>query len=645
MKIKTAAWAIVAFMGTTCLTPEPAHAAPVGAFLAPLVAGVSGLFSGFAATGLGTWLTTTFVGKTLVSIGLSYAANLLTRALAPDVSMPKPSENLVNYAQPVSYWERVYGRTRKGGPIGFTGFNVGKRHYIIIMASHSTKGPYQHYLDERSIEVSDVTGNVLNTVIGEWGYGNIRAYTGKPGQLADQVLKNNFPGQWTDAHNMAGLSYAAIWAQRPKASRFSQVYPNGREWTYLPVWEGCDTIYDPRTRTRGYTANAALVIADWIVEVMGEEVDWEAVAIEADVCDEVGLNRAGNPVSRWRLNGTLNDSMDIETQRSMLAMAADVFFYEGIDGRIGFRVGRWMEPTVTLTDADFLSLTMSTGGWGDQSPSEIVVQYVEPSTGWREAPSAPWAIDGRGELAREVKQCNFVSNHTQAMRLAKRFSRIERAEFRVQGTLRLAGYEVMGQRFVKIRSESLGAEFYAEIDTLRRAEDGVTFELEARSVLPSDFDFDGLTDEPARPDYNTPVSVDGVDSVSAIALRRLDGFDAATHLVEWSAQDESLTQQVRFREMGTSSWTTLSVPEDQSFQVLSPLRSGTEYQVQVRNRTAAGREGEWNPVPPATFFAELMAKPYPSWIVGENGQWESPEGPAPDPACVWDETALEWDCP
>jgi len=627
------------------LVPGAAHAAPVAAFVAPLVTAISGAFAGFAATGVGTFLTTTFVGKTLVSIGLSYAANLLTRAMGPDVSMPKPSENMVNYAAPVAYWERVYGRTRKGGPIGFTGFTGSKRHYVILIASHSTKGPFQHYLDERSVEVSDVTGNVLNTAIGTYGYGNIRSYTGQPGQTSDIVLQNNFQGQWTEAHDLAGFSYAAIWAKRPKPQRFSNIYPNGREWTYAPVWEGCDTIYDPRDQTRKYTANAALVIADWIVNVLGERVDWDAVAVEANVCDEVGLNRAGNPVSRWRINGTLNESMDIETQRSTLSMAADAFFFEAIDGVIGFHVGRWIEPSVTLTDADFLSLTVSAGGWGDQSPSEIVVQYVEPSTGWREAPSAPWSIDGRGELNREVKACHLVTNHCQAMRLAKRFSRIERAEYRIQATVRLVGYELLGQRFVRIQSDALGGEFYAEIDSMRRGEDGITFDIEARSVSPEDFAFNGLTDEPARPDYNTPTSSDVVDTVDTILVRRLDGYAGATHQVEWLEQDESLAQQVQFREIGTSTWTVLTVPEEQGHLVLTALRDGTEYQVQVRNRTGSGREGDWFPVPPATFVAEFVAKPYPSWIVGEEGQWESPSGPQPDPACAWDEALLEWDCP
>lgn len=643
MKTK-AAWAIAAFLGTTCLTPEPAHAGPVVAFVAPLVASVQTAFAGFAATGLGQFLTGSVLGKTLVSIGLTYASNLLTRALAPDVQGPKPSENLVNYAQPVSYWERVYGRTRKGGPLAFTGFNVGKRHYVVIIASHSTRGPVQHYLDERSVEVSAVTGNVLNTAIGTYGYGNIRAYTGQPGQLADQVLKNNFPGQWTDAHDMAGFSYAAIWAQRPKPQRFSSVYPNGREWNYAPVWEGCDTIFDPRTGTRGYTANAALVIADWIVEVLGEEVDWDLVAEEANVCDEQGLNRAGNPVSRWRINGTLNESMDVETQRSMLAMACDAFFYEGLDGKIGFRVGRWTEPSVTLTDADFLSLNVTTGSWGDQSPSEIVVQYVEPGTGWREAPSAPWTIDGRGELNREVKTCSMVTNHTQAMRLAKRFSRIERAQYRVSGTMRMVGYEVMGQRFVRFKSDALGIDTYLEVDTLRRAEDGITFDIEARSVAPDDFAFNGLTDEPARPDYNTPVSTDAVPVPAGVFVRRLDGYAGATHAVSWTGQDEAYVQQVQYRQIGTSTWTILSVPADQSEVVLASLLPGVEYQVQVRNVTGAGRESEWAPVPPTTFIASFVPQPYPSWIIGPDGQWTAPV-PSPGPGYVWDEPTLSWILP
>ncbi len=580
------------------LSPSAANAGPAVAFVGALVSSVAGA-AGLA--GVGAFLGGTWIGQTLVSVGLSYALGAIGKALAPKQQSSDPGDIQANYAQATSYFERLYGRARKGGPIGFTGFADKARHYAVVIAAHRTKGPFKHYLDEVEVEI-DAEGEVITDPID--GHGSIRTYRGLPGQDADPVLFEKFSGM-TSAHDFEGLSYGAITARRPDQEDFSEVYPQSREWAYTPVWDGYDRIYDPRDGERKWTRNAALIIADWIVECLGGEVDWSDVAVEADVSDQLVQDRTGAWYPRWQIDGVLNESQDVETQRAMLAIACDAFFYERADGKIGFRVGRYTAPTVELTDTDFLSLTLSEGSWGDQSPSEIVVQYVEPGHDWQQVPSAAWVIDDAGDVARRTeKTATMVSWHNQAMRIAKRLARIERARYKLAGTLRLSGYELMGKRFFRVRHAELGLNQVFEIDTLRRLEDGISFEVEAHSVAAEDFAFTPA-EEPAPPEYNDADEEDELDAPDGIAAVVLSGFSTPAIQVSWSMQSGSLTQLIRYRETSTTVWSVRAIPTKQTRYLITDLRDGATIQIQVANRTLAGKLSPYGPEDPLEIEATL----------------------------------------
>ena len=147
--------------------------------------------------------------------------------------MPAPQEQMVNLSQPLSYMQRVYGRVRKGGPVVFTGFKESARHYAVAIAAHRTLGPVAHWLDTFEVSI-DGAGEVTTAPVA--GYGNIRAYRGLPGQAVDPILDAAF-AEVTSAYTFAGISYAAIRAKKPKSSVMPEVIPNGREWTYAPVWD------------------------------------------------------------------------------------------------------------------------------------------------------------------------------------------------------------------------------------------------------------------------------------------------------------------------------------------------------------------------------------------------------------------------
>lgn len=621
--------ALIAALLCGTVLAGPGHAGPVvglvGGFLNAVGFGGAALLSSSTLGGwtigfsLGQALAGTVLGQLVLSVGLSALSN----ALAPRPKLPKPAQRLLNYAQPVAFMERGYGRVRKGGVIGFTGFKRSnvvnpdggddrpKRHYTVLIAAHSTLGPVEHWLDKRQVEVDGdgfvetapiyYAGDDVGDEANRW-HGSIRVHTGQTGQLVDDTLNAAFP-EVTGGHDYEGLSYAAIYAARPREDRFQRVYPNGREWAYAPVWDMSDVVSDPRDDSTGWTDNAALIIAAEAVH-FGKSVDWDEVGAQADLCDALVTNAESASQKTWTINGVFDDSMTWETVRDALALACDAWFYERIDGKVGFKVGGYEAPTVTLTDADFLSVQVVEGAWGPDVAGEFAVRYVEPSRDYVEAVCGTWIEDSGAPRIEE--EAFLIDSHNQAARVAKRLGRLTRPQYSVSGTVKLIGYELIGQRFVALSLAQFGLEIVVEVERLTRAEGGMAFTLEARSVTEDDFAFDAATEEPTRPAYSDIDSEDTIDVPTGLSGVVITGTGGAA-LIEWSWDDqgETLRQDIRIRsfDAGINDWQVVTVPAEQNTYVASGLVDGAAYEAQLRNRTGSARLSDWEPVTPVVVTA------------------------------------------
>ncbi len=582
---------VLALLLVLVLAAGPAAADPVSAFVASVTAGIT------------AQAVVTFAVKTLVAVGLS-------RLLAPKPPQvgARHVDRLVNYAQPVTYLQHVLGRTRVGGVIGFTGFTDhadvvtgqtgAKRHYSVVLAAHPCAGVVTHYLGDREVEI-DADGTVITPPLE--GVYRIRPFLGGPGQAADAELVAAF-SEVTTSFDFAGLSGAHLWARRVRQEEFSTAFPTGREAVYAPVIDGHNGIYDPRDDSTGHSRNAALIIAWWITQIMGQSVDWDEVAAEADVCDETVTNAEGGSQPRWRIDGVLSDDQDAEEQRQALQRACDAWMYERPDGAIGFRVGRYVAPQVTLTEADFLSCELVEGDAGRDWPTEIVAEYVEPANGWKDSPSGVIELDAGARQVRETVALPMVTSHNQAARVIARLGTAARARWRLSGTLTPAGLLLQGQRFVAVQIHGIDAVF--EVVELTEAEDGAHFDLVARSVTAADFAFTAATDEPARPAYGTVSSDDAVPAVTGLTVVAQDG---PILLAQWPAQDESLSQQIRISPAGAGAWQTSDVPAGDTLARLAAVVDGAAYDVQIRNRTAAARVSAWSATVTVTALANSTA--------------------------------------
>lgn len=580
----------VALIAVLLLWGCPAQAGPVIPFVSAVVSAFGA--GGFLASGtiLG------FAARTVLSIGLSALARRLQQRKAAR-GAETGRDLLANYAQPVTPMERAYGLVRKGGPLGFSAFRNGARHYTVLIAAHRTKGPVAHWLDRTAVAL-DGAGAVVTAPYA--GFGNVRTYRGAAGQAVDATLDAEF-AEITTAHDYAGLSYVAITAARPPQDQQATVYPAGREWIYTGLWEMNDTIYDPRSGATGFSRNAALVIAHELLH-WGKRVDWAEVAAQADICDQVVATRSDGLRLRWLIDGVFPDDQEWESVQEQLSLACDAWFYERADGASGFKVGAWQEPGVTLTDRDFLSVTVSEGAHGPDVPKAFSVRYIEPLNDYVEAASAPYVI---GPGPREEVESPLISHHNQAVRVAKRIGRSRLAQYSLAGTVKLIGYELIGQRFVRVSLASVGLDIVVEVDRLTRNADGLSFSLEAISAEEQDFAFDAATEEPPRiavaqvasgdsfAEIDLAVDIVLVDSLGSVPVAKIDW--------SWPAQPAGLRQELwlQFSDdvtgAGATDFEIFTPPEGLTRISMTQALTGRFFIGRVRNVSSSGRVSDWYP--------------------------------------------------
>lgn len=605
---------VAALMATTSLwsglLAPPAHAMPpvlgflggiITAVGAPAIGGAvvglggAGAIGGFAA---GFGFAGSLLGGALLQIGLSLGLSALAAMLRPrPPAPPNPGAKMVNSRQPISYFEFVYGHNvRKGGPVAFWQAKDGKRYYDVILAAHPIGGFIGRFLDENDVSLDEDGFVEQETYIEGHSRVQIAEYLGSPGQVSPPLLNDNFD-EWTSAHDMAGLAHAVIVAENVKAEEFSRVYPSGREPIYTGLLDG-KLVYDPRDATYKISSNAALIIADWITSAdgLGRTVNWSKVALEAGVSDQMVADRNGNLQPQWQLAGSYTSVDDRETVRANLGVACDAFFYEDTDGTVGFYVGRFMQPDVTMTDDDILTIRYSEGQAATDSSNAYVVEYTEADLGFREAAAAPYEIDDGEPYTENSLSVYWIPNHRQAVNIEKRLLTTSKAQYKIQAVFKYGGARLITKRTFQLVHAEAGMNLTMEIDKLTRGEDALTWIVEAHSTTSADHAFNAFVEEPPKPsriDLEVSDEVPEPENVTA-ELIQVSGTVAIQVDFDDLARD-SLLAQVRFRKTTETNWTTVSVPSGQSQQNIVGVEAGSTYWVQVRSMTSTGQASKWTP--------------------------------------------------
>lgn len=576
----------------------------------PAIAGA--IVAAIGVTGVAATIATA-----VLTVALSVGLNMLAMSLFGP-ARPKPSDGQQTVRQSVPSRMRHYGIVHTGGALSFIESTDGTLAQVVTLGTGHESEILEHRINDKPVTV------VGGTVAEPSYHGAIHIYA-RPGaddQTAIAELTAKFP-QWTEHHRQRGCAHAAIIADPVKQKYFSEVFA-GQMPSYTQVRKAA-RLYDPRKdSTAGgsgshrlndkhsweWSDNAALVIADYAAHPDGyglgyDNVNWANIANEADVADQDVTAKTEEVIKRWRLWASYSMVRDERRQvMTDLLKACDGFTWQDADCKFNLKVGRFEEPTVTITDDYIIANSGSLGSDAQKRVSALKILYTEASIGYREQESATIGSVAGVDPNTDPQSADvyFAPHHNQAVRIGKLlFARLDDERWHLNPTLNLLGLNLLGERFCRVESQAAGISGYFSIEGLKL--DLATHRVEATlsEVKPEDWDFDAATEEGTPPVAATsssgPVTIGVPGGLSLSAVQIVLGETNGVAIeATWSVGREGLFYQVRFRPTsGGGAWQMMTVDQDDRTARSGPVDSGTQYEVQVRASAIFQYQSDWSP--------------------------------------------------
>lgn len=342
----------------------------------------------------------------LVVTGISLEAGAIANALAANRAAG------ITTRQPAAYRQTTYGMYRVGGVLVYestTGSGPSTYNQVITVAGHEIDAYVNLYLDGRVVfwqpgSFANATTDGFN--FGGWSDANdhvgpdgthynfgsnvfVSAWFGDQALgTVDGNLTANDPNWATGANgspSLCGCSYIYF------HSRYdSTQFPQNPE---VRITIQGKKVYDPRTGTTAYSNNAALVIADYLMnsefKVPMSAINLDAWIAAANICDEQVALASGNAEARYAINCTFDSSSDPgDILQAMLSACAGRI--AKIGGEWFFWVGAWVGPSLTFDEND---LTDSVS-W---DPYRSRRDLFNHASGTYTAPNYPYNVNVGGD--------------------------------------------------------------------------------------------------------------------------------------------------------------------------------------------------------------------------------------------------------
>lgn len=266
--------------------------------------------------------------------------------------------------QPTPPRRFAYGRLRVGGAVLYQDtFNP----YLVIVSGLSdgtVESIDRVYLGEEEVAYSGATGEALS---GTRYYQRVKVElngTGPDSQVRSALVaatNTTLP----ESFRQAGIARGVVrldWG--PDASTHNYVYGTGVEPAYLI--KGVK-VYDPRDAaqsatdlsTWSYSDNPALCVAHaiicaWGVALDQSKIDWDSVAVAADVCDGA-IAFGSSSFKRFTLAGVFQSDQTLAAQVAQMLTAFDgIISYS--DGLYSIKASEAASPVTTFTDDDIIGI-------------------------------------------------------------------------------------------------------------------------------------------------------------------------------------------------------------------------------------------------------------------------------------------------
>ena len=571
---------------------------------------------------------------------------------------------------PIAPRRLIYGQVLVSGTLVFihtTGANNQQLHMIIALAGHEVEELGDIYFGDEVVPFNgsgDATGFYSGLV-------HMGKFTGTSTQSVEASLNADAPAVWTSAHRLRGIAYLYI-----RLTYSAEKFPNGLPNVRCMV-KG-KKVFDPRTSTTVWSANAALCAADYLEDsTFGKGVARARIRsadlIEAaNICDEnITLNPSGTE-DRYTCNGTINADQDPDAVLLDLAGAMAGHIVD-TGGTWTVRAGAHRTPTLSLTDADLCGgFTVQPRQSRRDTFNRVRGIYISPTTNWAAADFPPIAnttykaADGGIWLDRDV-QFNFTTSPATAQRLAKIELERGRQQITCGGVYMLKAMQCMPGDVVEITRATLGwtAKQFSVISwdfRLVGEGDNLTLgiALELQETAAGVWDWANgeettvdLAPNTTLPDPFTvalPTSLTATSDATTTDLQA-DGSVVPRVRLDWTAPaDINVTQggviRIEFKPAASADWRPWStVRGDAVREFIGAVVIGTAYNFRIRaennlfvptawvtvNATAAGDLAA--PAAPASLTAvtgtgKAVSLDWPDSAEADLGEYEVQRSPA-----------------
>lgn len=295
-----------------------------------------------ATLGLGTVGAVAFAAVSYIAI--TAVTSWVLRALSPKPDFGAGSRGLlVNSREATAPHQIVYGEVRKGGTVTFiesTGTTNQYLHQIIVLAGHEVNSIGDIYINDEVVTL-DGSGFVTDA---KWNSKiRIKKHTGADNQAADSDLVSET--SVTSDFKGEGIAYLYV-----RMEYDQNVFAEG-----IPLFTAKvqgKKVYDPRTSTTGYSANAALCIRDYLVSGYGLDNDGDtndtSFQAAANTCDESVTLADSGTESRYEINGVISlDQTPSDILGDMMTACAGTLFWG--QGEWHLKVGEYTSSVKTFT--------------------------------------------------------------------------------------------------------------------------------------------------------------------------------------------------------------------------------------------------------------------------------------------------------
>lgn len=380
----------------------------------------------------------------------------------------RPATELRQAASPLQFGLGVFRPDRalvflesKGVPL----FKLG------VISGVQIGGIVDYIIDSKKVTVG-VDGQVVEN---PYVYLFHKDGSGLGGDYGDLIYEFAADDVWTSDHDLTGFATILSRFNAPDAQILNRIFPRA-EYTDVTAIVKDVPRYDPRTGTNVETTNAGVNLLAFAMHPYGLNLPLEAFnlpqfAAYANLSDTARETTPGQSRPLYQISGLWDATLDAGDVLGQMLICADASMYQRPDGLVGIAGGQYIEPDVTFTDEDIISIEENIPGVSPLDRRTIATgSYYGPESGY--APiDFPEVVVGDtvtyGER-RERFDLPFVPDYRQAMDIAKRELARNNPDKRGRAVLRGSGIKALfppdeGYHVARLTSDAFGFDEVVEV--------------------------------------------------------------------------------------------------------------------------------------------------------------------------------------